>query len=160
MNLDLNLPPLNLPQVDLKLIREDGIIKVFDPLRDKYVALTPEEYVRRHFSEFLIKNLHYPASNIANEVGLKVHDTKKRCDTLVVDRFGEPFIIVEYKAPNVKITQDTFDQIVRYNSVFKAKYIVVSNGMQHYCCAMDYKNDTYNFIPQIPDYKTALYSEN
>ena len=148
----MQLPPLNLPPVDLKLKMEDGILKSYDPFRRKYVALTPEEYVRRHFTEWLVTALHYPASNIANEVGVNLNGTKKRCDTLVIDRDRAPLMIVEYKAPGVDVTQAVFDQIVRYNMTLKARYLVVSNGLKHYCCIMDYENSTYHFIPRVPDY--------
>ncbi len=157
-----NLPPLNLPQVDLKLKLEGGLMKLFDPVRNKFVALTPEEYVRRHFTNWLVSELHYPISNIANEVGVKVNGTSKRCDTLVIDRYGEPLVIVEYKAPGVNITQAVFDQIVRYNISLKARYLIVSNGLKHYCCIMDYKSDSYHFIPTIPDYNEIVnqFSDN
>ena len=89
---------------------------------------------------------------MANEIGIEVNGTKKRCDTVVFGRDGKPLVIVEYKAPDVNITQDTFDQIVRYNLVFHARYLIVSNGLNHYCCVMDYTNDTYHFIPAIPDF--------
>ncbi len=156
------LPPLNLPPVDLKYKMEDNILKIYDPLRDKYVALTQEEYVRRHFTQWMIDSLNYPASNIANEVGLRVNDTLKRCDTLVIDRYGAPLMIVEYKAPVVEITQKTFDQIVRYNMKLNAKYLIVSNGLNHYCCKIDYKANNYQFIARIPDYKELIrdFSDN
>jgi len=144
-------PILNLPPVSLKLRREGDLLKVYDPQRMRYVALTPEEYVRQHFVNWLINFLHYPASNIGNEIGLKVNGTRKRCDTLVMAEDGSPLMIVEYKAPDVTITQATFDQVVRYNMVFHARYLVVSNGFHHYCCVIDYENDTYHFLPRIPD---------
>ncbi|MDE6218244.1 MAG: type I restriction enzyme HsdR N-terminal domain-containing protein, partial [Muribaculaceae bacterium] len=130
--------------------------------RRKYVALTPEEYVRQHFTSWLINTLHYPASNIANETGIRVNNTLKRCDTVVISRDGSPFMIVEYKAPGVAISQATFDQIVRYNMELQAKYLVVSNGLHHYCCMIDYDRDTYHFIPKVPDYNelTFLGSQN
>lgn len=146
------MPPLNLPPVGLRIRREDGLVKVFDQLRGKYVNLTPEEYVRQHFVAYLAERLHYPVSLMANEVAIRLNDTSKRCDTVVFDASGGPFMIVEYKAPGVKITQSVFDQIVRYNMRLHARYLVVSNGFQHYCCVVDYSLDTYHFIPRIPDY--------
>ncbi len=146
-------PPLNLPPVNLKIISEDGVRKVFDPLRSKYVVLTPEEYVRQNFSSWLRNELHYPASLMANEIGIEVNGTKKRCDTVIFGRDGQPMIIVEYKAPEVNITQRVFDQIVRYNMALRARYLVVSNGVNHYCCSIDYNTGKYNFIPRIPDYR-------
>ncbi len=145
-------PQLNLPPIELKLKEENNILKIFDPLRKKYVALTPEEYVRQHFISMMAKMLHYPPSLTSNEVSIKMNGMSRRCDTVVFQPNGTPLLIVEYKAPDVKITQDTFDQIVRYNMVLKARYLVVSNGLTHYCCAIDYANNRYDFIPQIPDY--------
>ncbi len=117
-------PPLNLPHVSLRIRREDGLVKVFDSLRGKYVNLTPEEYVRQHFVAYLGGELHYPASLMANEVSIRLNDTAKRCDTVVYDASGRPFMIVEYKAPGVRITQSVFDQIVRYNMRLHARYLV------------------------------------
>lgn len=158
-----NFPKLNLPPAELRLKREgDDVLKVFDSLRKKFVVLTPEEFVRQHFVSFLIKNLHYPAPIMANEVGIDLNGTRKRCDTVIFNPDGSPMIIVEYKAPGVAITQTVFDQIVRYNMKLMAKYLIVSNGMNHYCCVMDYANNTYHFIPQIPDYNSIAFptSEN
>ena len=151
-----NFPSLNIPLSELRLKSENGEIKVYDPARDKFVSLTPEEFVRQHFVEWLIRDYGYPRSLIANEAAVKVNDTKKRCDTIVFNRQGDPLMIVEYKAPGVNINQDTFDQIVRYNMALRARYLVVSNGLRHYCCVIDYKNNTYNFIPQIPHYVETL----
>ena len=145
-------PRLNLPSIPLRLKDEEGIVKVFDPLRDKYVALTPEEFVRQHFTAWLRDSRHYPASLMANEIGIEVNGKRKRCDTVVFGNDGKPMVIVEYKAPDVTVNQAVFDQIVRYNMTLHADYLVVSNGINHYCCVMDYENGTYHFIPEIPDY--------
>ena len=150
------LPPLNLPPADLRLRTEGDTVKVYDPLRNKYVVLTPEEFVRQHFTSYLIHTLHYPKSIMANEVGLDLNGTKKRCDTVVFGLDGSPMVIVEYKAPGVSITQDVFDQIVRYNMRLKARYLIVSNGLRHYCCINDYAHDRYHFIPRIPDYSETF----
>ena len=148
---------LNLPKCTLKVSRDSADrLKVFDTLRKKYVALTPEEYVRQHFVNYLINDLHYPVGLTANEVTIKLNDTTKRCDTVVWDKTGRPVMIVEYKAPTIAITQEVFDQIVRYNMVLHADYIGVSNGLQHFCCRLDYTNNTYQFIPQIPDYNALI----
>lgn len=153
---------LNLPQADLKIKSEDGTVKVYDKLRDKYVALTPEEFVRQHFVNYLINYLHYPSSLMANEVSIELNGTHKRCDTVIYNLNSQPFIIVEYKAPDVALTQNVFDQIVRYNMKLKAKYLIVTNGINHYCCVADYVNDSYHFLPKIPDYLEMKnpYSEN
>ncbi len=156
-----NFPELNLPAVQLRVVRDGDMLKVFDPLRDKFVALTPEEYVRQHFVAWLRTDMHFPASLMANEIGIEVNGTKKRCDTVVFGRDGKPLIIVEYKAPDVNVTQAVFDQVVRYNMALRAKYLVVSNGLRHYCCVIDYASDSYHFIPEIPDYlKIYSPSEN
>ncbi|MCM1152805.1 MAG: type I restriction enzyme HsdR N-terminal domain-containing protein [Muribaculum sp.] len=154
------MPPLNLPRTQLRIMTEDNTVKVFDPLRNKYVVLTPEEYVRQHFVAWMINDLGYPASNMADEVGLRVNGTLKRCDTLVINRDGSPLMIVEYKAPGVNITQSVFDQIVRYNMELRARYLVVSNGLHHYCCVIDYEHDTYHFIPRVPDYRELMFGDN
>lgn len=143
-------PPLNLPPLDLRLRMDDKILRVFDPLRKKYVALTPEEYVRQHFTAWMTDSLGYPASLMGNEVSVNLNNTKRRCDTVVFRSDGTPAVIVEYKAPTVAITQRVFDQIARYNMVLHSRYLIVSNGLKHFCCEMDYENDTYRFLPQIP----------
>ncbi len=155
-------PELNLPQAQLRLREEGDTVKVFDPLRQKWVVLTPEEWVRQHFTAWLASAYHYPATLTSNEIGIEVNGTRKRCDTVVFRREGTPLLIVEYKAPDIRITQDVFDQIVRYNMQLHAEYLIVSNGLNHYCCKIDYAANSYHFIPQIPDYLdlTAPGSEN
>ncbi len=135
---------------------EGKILKVFDPLRKKYVALTPEEYVRQHFTAWMTDSLGYPASLMNNEVPLKLNNTSRRCDTVVFRSDGTPAVIVEYKAPTVAITQTVFDQIARYNMVLRSRYLIVSNGLRHFCCEMDYENDTYRFLRQIPNWSPSL----
>lgn len=147
--------PLNLPAMELKIKEERESLKIFDSIRGKYVALTPEEYVRIHFVNWLTQYLGYPKSHVANEISLTLNNTKRRCDTLIYDAVGQPLMIVEYKAPHIKIDQNVFDQIVRYNMVLKAKYLVVSNGLKHYCCKIDYERNSYHFLPQIPDYTSV-----
>ena len=149
-------PPLNLPALELRLRIDEKILKVFDPLRSKYVALTPEEYVRQHFTAWMTGSLGYPASLMKNEVSLRLNNTRRRCDTVVFRSDGSPVVIVEYKAPTVVITQDVFDQIARYNMVLRSRYLIVSNGLHHYCCEMDYDNETYAFLPNIPHWTATL----
>lgn len=153
---------LNLPECDMRIKREGDTLRVFDPLRKRYVILTPEENVRQHFVNWLTHYLHYPAGLMGNEISITLNDTKRRCDTVVFSRTGNPLMIIEYKAPNVPVTQDVFDQIVRYNMVLRAKYLVVSNGINHYCCVIDYAANSYHFIPRVPDYQeiTLQASEN
>lgn len=131
-------------------------MKVFDPLRSKYVALTPEEYVRQHFTSWMTDCLGYPPSLMKNEVSLSLNNTRRRCDTVVFHNDGSPLMIVEYKAPTVAITQNVFDQIARYNMALRSRYLVVSNGMRHFCCEMDYDNNTYTFLPTIPQWTPNL----
>ena len=131
---------------------EGKILKVFDPLRKKYVALTPEEYVRQHFTAWMTESLGYPASLMNNEVSLRLNDTLRRCDTVVFRSNGTPSVIVEYKAPTVAVTQSVFDQIVRYNMVLHSHFLIVSNGLRHFCCELDYEKDSYRFLPHIPQW--------
>ena len=148
---------LNLPKYNMRISRDrNNNIKIFDSIRKKFVSLTPEEYVRQHFTNWLINYLHYPMGLIANEVKISLNSTIKRCDTIVYSNTGDPMMIIEYKAPHISINQNVFDQIVRYNMVLKTKYLVVSNGMQHYCCIIDYENNSYQFIPNIPTYEELI----
>ena len=148
---------LNLPKYNMRISRDrNNNIKIFDSIRKKFVSLTPEEYVRQHFTNWLINYLHYPMGLIANEVKISLNSTIKRCDTIVYSNTGDPMMIIEYKAPHISINQNVFDQIVRYNMVLKTKYLVVSNGMQHYCCIIDYYNNSYQFIPHIPTYEELI----
>lgn len=123
---------------------------IFDNLRRIYVALTPEEWVRQHFIHYLIEQHNYPATLMANETSITLNNTRRRCDTVVYDRTLRPRMIIEYKAPTVKIDSKVFAQISRYNLVLRVDYLVVSNGLQHYCCKMDYANNRYTFMQGIP----------
>ena len=116
------------------------------------MALTPEEWVRQHFVHFLTDQKHYPKALLSNEVELKVGEKKLRCDTLLYTKELKPRMIIEYKAPQIQIQQKTFDQIAVYNLLLHADYLVVSNGIQHYCCQMYYENRSYRFLTEIPEY--------
>lgn len=144
---------LNLPPYPFKLKQQGARNQIFDAIRKKYVVLTPEEWVRQNFLQYLILDKGYPASLIAVEAGLKYNQLQKRMDVLVYDKQGLPHLMVECKAPEVKITQDVFDQIARYNMVFKVKYLVVTNGMNHFCCRMDYTANTYSYLENIPAFE-------
>lgn len=147
---------LNLPAIATTRLRETpGGVEVYDPLRRKHVALTPEEWVRQHFVDYMIGTKGFPAGLMANEIGLTLNGTRRRCDTVVFDRRGRPMMIVEYKAPGVAITQKVFDQIVRYNMALRASYLTVSNGLAHYCCRIDYAAGGYAFLPELPDYESC-----
>ena len=143
---------LNLPSFDIRLQRDDEGVKIFDRLRKKFIILTPEEWVRQHFVNYLINHKGFPESLMANEIGITLNGTRRRCDTVVFDKHGSPMVIVEYKASPIVISQSTFDQIVRYNMVLHARYLIVSNGMNHYCCRIDYDNMSYDFLKEVPDY--------
>ena len=147
---------LNLPAYEARITINDGKRQIFDPLRKSYVALTPEEWVRQHFVNFLLNVKGFPATLMANEVAITLNGMKKRCDTVVYDKALKPRVIVEYKAPTVKITKEVFAQISRYNLTLKVDYLIVSNGLQHYCCMMDYTSNTYRFLQEIPEYNTIL----
>ena len=143
---------LNLPPYNTKLSKKDGKMFIFDPFRRKNVALTPEEWVRQHFVNFLVTVKSYPPERIANEVSIDVNSTSKRCDTVVYDNYLNPLVIIEYKATDVAITENVFDQISRYNSALRVPYLIVSNGLTHYCCYMDYESMKCSFLNDIPDY--------
>jgi type I site-specific restriction endonuclease len=143
---------LNLPLYDIKVTEKDGKKYIYDSFRRKNVALTPEEWVRQHFVNYLVTSKSYPPERIANEVAIHLNGTSKRCDTVVYDDYMEPLLIIEYKAPEIAITKDVFDQISRYNSALKVPYLIVSNGLAHYCCNMDYVNMKCDFLKEIPAY--------
>ena len=143
---------LNLPPYATKIAVRDGKNTIWDIIRRKYVALTPEEWVRQHFVHFLVEHKGYPASLLANEVALTLNGTSRRCDTVLYDRTLSPRMIIEYKAPHIPITQKVFDQISRYNLVFRVDYLIVSNGLSHYCCRMDYARQLYQFLTDVPGY--------
>ncbi|MBE9485302.1 MAG: type I restriction enzyme HsdR N-terminal domain-containing protein [Bacteroidales bacterium] len=143
---------LNLPSYEFRLKKDDGQVRIFDEVRKKYVALTPEEWVRQHFIMYLINQKQVPAGLIILEKKLIMNKMSRRPDILIHNRQGEAVMIVECKAPEVNITQDTFDQVARYNSVLSVQYLVVTNGLQHFCCQMDYKGNTYRFLEDIPEY--------
>lgn len=147
-------PFLNLPRAALKLIAgEQRRPKVWDILRKRYVTLTAEEWVRQHFVHYLIDKLGYPSGLLANEITLDVGGVKRRCDSVLFSRGGaRPLMIMEYKAPQVPVTQEVFNQIQSYNSVLRADYLVVSNGMRHYCCRIDYERGKVQFMSGIPSY--------
>lgn len=148
--------PLNLPSCELRTVEENGTTKVFDVLRQRYVALTPEEWVRQHFVHFLISEKAFSQALMGNEVQLSLNGMSRRCDTVVYDRQLRPRMIVEYKRPDVSITQKVFDQIGRYNMVMRVDWLIVSNGLEHYCCRMDYEHQTYEFVTEIPMFDKVL----
>ena len=144
---------LNLPQYEINITEKDGKRMIFDFLRRKFVALTPEEWVRQHFTHYLVEHKGYPKALLGNEVELQIGDKKLRCDTILYNKEAQPRMIIEYKAPTVKLQQKTFDQISAYNLLLRVDYLIISNGLEHYCCQMDYEQRQYRFLPDIPDYE-------
>ena len=145
--------PLNLPTYEMKIVQRDGKTAIFDVLRRKYVALTPEEWVRQHFIHYLIEHKGYPKGLMANEIQLDLNGTKKRCDSVLFSKNLKARLIFEYTAPTVEITQTAFDQITRYNLVLKVDYLIVSNGLSNNCCRIDYAMKSYIFLQNIPAYR-------
>ena len=144
---------LNLPSYNFRLKEENNIVFIFDAIRKKFVVLTPEEWVRQNFIRFLTEDKKYPASLVAVEIGLKYNQLRKRADVLIYNKAGQPHLMIECKAPEVKISQDTFHQIAAYNMSFKVNYLVVTNGLDHFCCKMDYTSNSYQFLQMIPDFE-------
>lgn len=144
---------LNLPPYNIRIRSNNSRKEVFDILRRKYVALTPEEWVRQHFIHYLTEHKNYPAAYLANEVELRIGNKRLRCDSVLYNSSLIPKMIIEYKAPEIEITQKVFEQISTYNMLLHVDYLVVSNGINHYCCKMDYTNQKYLFIQDIPDYQ-------
>ena len=147
---------LNLPTFEIKLSGTKEHPRIYDILRRRYIALTPEEWVRQHFVHFLVEHKGYPAALMANEIQLKVGEKTLRADSVLYSRELKPRMIIEYKAPHIPITQKVFDQISIYNMLLHVDYLVVSNGLQHYICKMDYNDKKYLFLEDIPDYEELL----
>ena len=146
----MKMPHLTLPKVALKTKSVEGTIQVFDVIRKKYFVLTPEEWVRQHFIHYLNNEKNYPMGLMGVEKMVKYNDLKTRADIILYTTEGKAKMIVECKAANVKITQDTFNQIAKYNFKLKVPFLVVTNGMQHFCCRMDYENNSISFLEEVP----------
>jgi type I site-specific restriction-modification system R (restriction) subunit len=146
--------PLNLPTYLFRIKEEKGKKYIFDEIRRRFVVLTPEEWVRQHLVKFLIANKSYPQQLISVEKGFRQFRRKQRYDLLIYNRNGEPLMIVECKAPGVEINQNVFDQASRYNLMYKASFILISNGMNHYCCHINLESRQYKFLNDIPDFNT------
>ena len=144
---------LNLPPYQLRVRETNGRKQLIDILRRKYVALTPEEWVRQHFIHYLIDHKGYPAPLLANEVPLQVGEKKVRADSVLYDNQLRPRMIIEYKAPTIPLTQKVFEQISVYNLLLHVDYLIISNGIDTYICKMDYDSQTYTFLEAIPDYQ-------
>lgn len=143
---------LNLPEYPFRIKQESSAMYIFDEIRKKFLLLTPEEWVRQHLVQFLIRDKKYPRSLIKLEGGLKLNSLQKRSDILLFNSSGEKILLVECKAPSVKISQNTFDQIARYNFIHRVKWLLVSNGLQHFCCEIDFEKESYRFVEELPEY--------
>ena len=143
---------LSFPEYDFRIKQEDGKNLIFDSIRKKYIQITPEEWVRQNLIKYLIAEKKYPQSLIGVEVGLKLNSLQKRADVLCYNSQAEPLLLIECKAPNVKISQQTFEQIAQYNIHFRVKHLLVSNGLNHYACKIDFKNKSFEFLEDIPSY--------
>ena len=150
----------NPPQVQVNFPSFNFIVKrtetgrvIFDSYRQKYVRLTPEEWIRQHFLEYLVRVCRYPASLIAVEMAFQYQEMRRRADVVVHDRIGRPFLMAECKAQDVKIAQSTFDQVSRYNRVVGARYLAVTNGISHYCWQVDTATGSYQFLDGIPQFR-------
>lgn len=144
--------PLNLPPTSLKLSRVNGSVYVFDVLRKKNLLLTPEEWVRQHWIHYLNAYKLYPLALMQSEGGLMLNELQKRSDLLVYNRAGEKVLLAEFKAPSVKITTRAFEQISNYNTVYKIPLLLVSNGIEHYFCKINFEDGSYEFLSDLPIY--------
>ncbi|NND79005.1 MAG: type I restriction enzyme HsdR N-terminal domain-containing protein [Maribacter sp.] len=143
---------LNFPTYDFRFKNSENKVHIFDPIRKKFVVLQPEEWVRQNVVQFLIQEKKYPKSLINVEKQINLKTLKKRYDIVIFDTKGKISILVECKSPKIIINQQAFDQIARYNMQLNAKFLMVTNGLQHFYCKMDYKQEKYTFLEQIPDF--------
>lgn len=147
---------LNLPEYSFRIRKKDNKTEIFDPVRKKYFVLTPEEWVRQNMISFLNNEKKIPYSLMSVEKRVSINTQPQRFDLLIYNRSGNPVLIGEFKSPQIKITQVVFDQVVRYNMVFKVPYILVSNGLQHYICLVDLKKREYKFLKDIPEFSDLI----
>lgn len=146
----MNLPPFN---HRLRQNPETKLEEIWDTQRRRWVRLTPEEWVRQHFVHYLTDHLEYPAGRVGNEIAIRVGQLERRCDTVVFDNEGKPLMIVEYKAESVKLSQKTFDQVLRYNMALRVDWLTISNGHQHYCCHLNKETLRWEFLQGLPGYQ-------
>ena len=149
------LPQLNFPPSDFKLKEQDGKLYILDVVRKKYVMLTPEEWVRQNCIHYLRNVKKYPVSLITVERGFRVNNLNLRYDLVAFNKKAQPILLVECKAPDVKIDQTTFDQIAAYNLKLNVPYLMVTNGLQHYCCVADFENRRFQFLKEVPEFSEA-----
>jgi len=144
---------LQFPTYSFRFKNSENKVAIFDEIRKKFIIVTPEEWVRQHVVQFLLQDKKYPKSHINVEKLLKINGLNKRYDVVVYKPDGNITILIECKAPGVKISQSTFDQIARYNMTLNADYLMVTNGLNHYFCKMDYQNEKYDFLTDLPEYQ-------
>lgn len=144
---------LNLPTYNYRIRKNDDITDIFDPIRKIFLRLTPEEWVRQHIINFLVNHKGFPLSHIKVEYALEVNALKKRCDILAFDKNANMTLLVECKAPQVKISQNAFNQIATYNYALKVKYLFVTNGLEHFYAYIDIEKKKYHFLKKLPNYK-------
>lgn len=147
---------LNFPDFSFRFKNSENKVLVFDEIRKKFIVLTPEEWVRIHVVQFLIVEKNYPKSLINVEKVIKINGLTKRYDVVVFQPDGNIFLVVECKQPNILINQTVFDQIARYNLILKANYLMITNGLNHYFCQMDFEKESYLFLNDIPKYNTIV----
>jgi hypothetical protein len=145
---------LNFSSYNFRFKNSENKVAIFDEIRKKFIILTPEEWVRQHVVQFLLQEKKYPKSHINVEKLLKINDLKKRYDVVVFNADGSIRILIECKAPEIKIAQNTFDQIARYNLTLRAEFLMVTNGHNHYFCQMDFENEKYQFMKELPHFET------
>lgn len=145
---------LNLPAYSFRTREHRGRRDIYDPIRQKYVRLTPEEWVRQHFVQYLVQEHHVPRGLIAIEHGFTDQSMPRRADIVAFSRQGRPLLIAECKAPSVTVKQETFDQVARYNRILHVPYLVVTNGLTHYACRIDFESAAYEFLNELPGYET------
>jgi hypothetical protein len=150
------LKPLKLPPCSLRIKEGPGGKLIFDRLRQKYVTLTPEEWVRQHFVNYLTEHLHYPAGLIQVEASLTLNTMKRRADILIHDRTCQPVMVVECKAPDVKLTQAVLDQVINYNFTYGLRWVVVTNGIMHWTGKIDKIANSISLLNHVPDYETII----
>lgn len=144
--------PLNLPEYPFKITLKETRHFIFDEVRKKHLVLTPEEWVRQHFIQYLINEKKFPKSLIQIEGGLNLNKLQKRTDVVIFNPHGERIMVIECKAPAVKITQSVFDQAARYNSVHKTRWLVVTNGLKHCYATINHQEGQFAFVPELPEY--------
>jgi type I site-specific restriction endonuclease len=149
---------LNLPEYNFRIKKQNEKLQIFDSQRKRYVSLTPEEWVRQHFIRFLIETKGYPAAHLAIEKQLNMNGMKKRCDAILYNNEAKPIMVIEFKAPNVPISQATFDQVAVYNAKLKVDFFIISNGIEHYCCRVNSETARYEFFSEIPNHSTITHS--